>query len=512
MRKKTFVFIMLFLLALTTALIISCAQSESDYYTGNDYNNNDNNNNNNNDDDNNNNQGEDENLNEFKKFDDPTSDTPMKFFYFSYDDSLSTYEVELSKYLIHNGVHPSYSLSNPARFLSYEKFDDSDMENLGLFSVSMSCEKISNKYRVGVYVKTDDVGKTERKNSVITIVIDLSISMNEYLSKVTNEQITRLELVKYGLNKMGTSLKEGDILNLVTFSADSEVIAEGITYNDYTNLFMKSANSLKVKTFTNIKSGLLTGYEVAEKYYDSNKSNRIILITDANLRENNVDSAILSYVKTKTVMDATTDNPKEGILLSAMGIGENIYDRYIRYLCREGKGSYFRLNSKKDADKNFTERFSALLNVAARDVFFKIEYPIGLTRTEGAAQQIVGNPDTVYRTNFSYNTSQYFFEEFQTVLSVDETTDRMRIKIYYQDPKDNKNIVESYSETIQNLMMKNKKNLKDAYLIYIFTKQIKGMYSYNQVVNIINLEYKKEDYTEIFSDYFQLMEFLKICR
>ncbi len=181
------------------------------------------------------------------------------YFYFSYDDSASTVAVELAKYQLNHDILPSSTLARPWEYLNYESFDPSSPESIGLFTVSMGLMKRSSfddqnrsEYHLGVYIQSPEITKEERQNVALTLIVDVSGSMDGEVSRVEEVRTTRLELVKYALNKLVDSLKQGDIVNLVTFSTEAEILLENIQYSQIPDVFIPAVDNLTSRKFYNI--------------------------------------------------------------------------------------------------------------------------------------------------------------------------------------------------------------------------------------------------------------------
>ncbi|WP_455202638.1 hypothetical protein, partial [Kaarinaea lacus] len=148
-------------------------------------------------------------------------------FYFSYDDSASTAAVELTKYAINNGQIPDESLGRAYEFLNFEQFNGSSLTNIGLFDVSMGIwthpgdnESGVLVHELGIYLSSPTITKEDRPNAVLTLLVDVSGSMeSSYLDSYIEQEATirtRLDIAKYGLTQLyHHSLKEGDVINIV---------------------------------------------------------------------------------------------------------------------------------------------------------------------------------------------------------------------------------------------------------------------------------------------------------
>ena len=436
----------------------------------------------------------------------PTS-TPLlspKFFYFSYDDSASTVGAELTKNALKNNQMPDISLARTYEFFNYEKFDTANQEKIGLFNVSMGLWKhssLKNKektlYDMGAYISSPTIDMAARKNLVLTLLVDISGSMDEPSAPGSYEISggTKLELIKYGLTTLFDSLKPGDVVNICTFESYANTVLENYQYDNTDKKYIAAVANLKTSGSTNLNAGIDEAYKTATKYYDSAKTNRVVILTDAYANTGEVSPDKLS---TKTKI-----NNLEGIYFSGIGVGQAFNEAFLNKLTEAGKGAYFSIVSKTDAKRAFNDRFIALLNVAARDVQFRIDYPEGMNHTSSAAEQVSTVQSEVTPTNFSFNTSQFFLEGFEELNSTGLADQTIKLTVMYKDPETGEKITEVYEKKVSDLLDKNLGNIKDAYTIQLLTKLIKGDITSDDAKNILA---SFEGYSSpLFNDYKSLI-------
>ena len=432
-----------------------------------------------------------------------TPDPSINYFYFSYDDSASTAAVELVKYQINNGQQVASNLARPWEFLNFEEFSPAATENTGLFDISMGIWKrpaleagFADEYKLGVYLASPVIEKETRKNVVITLVVDISGSMATTTTRVDNVTTTRMDIVKYGLGRMVESLKAGDVINVITFDTTARIVAQGLTYENNLADYMAIVDALAPTGTTNLADGVDKGYQAAFATFDPAKTNRIVMLTDAFANTGVIDTSIIS--------NNIVINNMEGIYFSGLGISLNFNEAFLNEIVEAGKGAYFTLATKNDAARAFTDRFCALLTVAAKDVQFRLDYPMGLIHDESASEQSSTDPADVQPTNFSYNTSQYFFEGFKTEQSSDFTSETFKLTIMYKNPDDGTPVTEVYEKPVSALLDVDNNLLRDAETIFLLTQLIgkqQGVAAVNQVLNTYYTNYT----SPLFDEYLGLI-------
>ncbi len=429
-------------------------------------------------------------------------DDPANYFYFSYDDSASTAAVELAKFYIYNGELIPESLSRPWEFLNYETFTPESTEEIGIFEYSMGLwERPSidndniNEYRLGVYFASPVITRAERKNAVITFIIDISGSMDSWVLE-SESVLSRLELVKYALGNLKESLKEGDIINIVTFSDDAKTVLSAAPYSSYDSKILPEIRNLNTEGSTNLNAGIELGYEEAIKSYDKNKMNRVVLLTDAYANTGEIDP--------ENISQHTELNNMEGIYFSGIGVGMDYNESFLDILTEAGKGAYFTMYTKTDADRAFNERFISLLSVAARDVKFKLEFPEEMTHISTASEESSQDESEVSSTNFSYNTKQYFYEVFNADSEVDSSS-TFTLTVTYKDPESLETNTETITKKMSEILGDDENCIRDAEMIYTLNKMIDKTTTYDHFQNIIQ-KYYTEYTSDIFEEYNELIE------
>ncbi len=436
-------------------------------------------------------------------------------FYFSYDDSASTASVELAKYHINNFLTVDPAWGNAFEFLNYENIAYDSVQKAGLFDISFGLWSSSHiaegsqRYQLGVRVASPVLQKKDRENAVITLLVDVSGSMTSPYSnsgyQLDDSNLnSRLDVIKHGLKQLYySSLKEGDVINLVQFSGGSsnnDVLLNNWVYSANDETMLDEINALSTQGSTNLNAGIENAYRVANESYDKNKTNRVIILTDA--------MANTGEVNPKLISQYTQINDLEGIHFSGIGIGEGFNHSFLNTLTDAGKGSYFAVITPKDMTKAFVERFISLLSVAAKDMQFRLDYSELFMHTASAAEELSTDPNQVQTTNFSYNTAQYFLEEFTSSVPLDEINQsRFKLSMNYKD-KDGVEHSDNIELSTEELINKETHHIKDAYLVSYLAKLISRevhCYDFEEVKQSHYLEHE----TSLALEYLALID--KFC-
>ncbi|HEY7771709.1 MAG TPA: VWA domain-containing protein [Marinagarivorans sp.] len=367
----------------------------------------------------------------------PIVDAEATTYYFSYDDSASTASRDLSFAEINAGRHPNRDWGRAYEFLNAENFNHFNLELAGPFAISMGLYQASNNevplnislegelYGLGVNISGPTLNKMERNNVVLTLLVDTSGSMGNSYSQSQSAIQSRMDVTQQGLLALTDSLKAGDIVNLVAFNSSAETELFGWSFDADLTDYENAVNRLYAHNGTNIASGIAEAYRVANENFDPEKSNRIILLTDANANAGEVDPSIIA--------DHISQNGAEGIHLAGVGIGEGFNDDFLNTLTDIGKSVYAAMITPADADRLFRQDFIRFIDTAVSNVKFQLTYPQNFDQLKSAAEEISEQEDDVQTINFAYNSEQFFLEMFSKDREA-EGHEQFALTITYDDP------------------------------------------------------------------------------
>ena len=271
----------------------------------------------------------------------------------------------------------------------------------------------------------------------------------------------RVADLKVKFKRITSALKAGDVLNLVTFSNDARVVAEGL--DSSTGAFESHVNELVTSGSTNIRRGVDLAYEVANRTFDPAKANRVLLLTDAFVNTGELDP--------NAIATAAVRGDLEGIHFSAVGIGSEFNDTVLNTISDAGKGSYSAMITPNDAERLFTTDFSRFIELAATNTRFRLDYPASLDQLRSFGEEISTDPEAVQPVNFSYNSSQFFVELFKSSAPV-SGSDELKLSIEYTDASgETKNV--SVSRSI-NTLLTNETDALDAAFAVISLAELIG--------------------------------------
>lgn len=219
------------------------------------------------------------------------------------------------------------------------------------------CPWNQGRYLARVAVRADELDLSERPDSNIVFLLDVSGSMSDP---------DKLPLVKSALIMLTENLSENDTISIVVYAGASGVVLEGCN-GDNTYKIEKALSKLKAGGSTAGGEGINLAYELAEYYFIRGGNNRVILCTDGDF---NVGPKSVSELE-----DLIEKKRRSGVFLSVLGFGEgNIKDTTMETLADKGNGNYSYIDSLMEAKKVLVNEMTSTLYTVAKDVKIQVEF------------------------------------------------------------------------------------------------------------------------------------------
>ncbi len=198
--------------------------------------------------------------------------------------------------------------------------------------------------------------KKERQNLVLLLDVSGSMSVN---SEVTQETVATVV----------SKLRPGDRFSLITYSTRDRTVLDGYEIRDERDreVLMGILLGIEIDGCTYGSGGIETAYAIGEKYYQAERNNQVILITDGDLNFGITDK--------RGLQELIEEKKKTGLFLSVIGTGLlNYRDDRLEVLSKHGNGTYCVVNSLEDVEESIDRRFIALTNIVAKDVKAQVEF------------------------------------------------------------------------------------------------------------------------------------------
>lgn len=278
------------------------------------------------------------------------------------EDTLSTFglDVDTASYTwmrksILNNLMVTKDSVRTEEYINYFDYNYAKPEASNKFSINTELTKVKNSNVLRVGLKALEIDNSQRKNAHLTLVIDISGSM---------DQENRLNLVKESTKLLVKSLTANDYISIVVFGNNARTV---INHSNNKEQITSAIDSLTTEGATNTEAGLNLGYSLAKEHYKTGYINKVILCSDGFA---NVGATSPDVLLNKIKQDALS-----GISLSTIGFGMGNYnDVLMEQLADKGDGSYSYVDDLKEANRIFIENITGTLQTVAKDAKVQISF------------------------------------------------------------------------------------------------------------------------------------------
>jgi len=197
-------------------------------------------------------------------------------------------------------------------------------------------------------IKGYGMDPSDRPYSNLVFLVDVSGSMGN---------IDRLPLAKEAMEMLLNTMQPEDLVSIVTYASNVNVPLPPTPVADKKHI-LSVLNSLSASGSTWGTGGIEKAYELAEKNFDKDAVNRIMLLTDGDFNIGLMDNySLKTYIETKR---------ETGIFLSVLGFGMGNYkDDFMKSLANNGNGVAAYVDSLEEAHKVMvTEASSTMFPIA----------------------------------------------------------------------------------------------------------------------------------------------------
>jgi Ca-activated chloride channel family protein len=292
------------------------------------------------------------------------------------DDRFSTFAVDVDtasytvmRRFIGDGYLPPDEAVRVEEYVNYFEQDYAPpAEGQGAFSIHLEGAPSpyggERHYMVRVGLKGYEMPPEQRKDAVLTFVIDVSGSM---------DLENRLGAVKEALRLLIGQLRPTDKVGIVVYGSNAHVILEPTSAAEAETILW-AIDRLQPEGATNAEEGLILGYRMASEAFDPAATNRVILCSDgvANVGNTGPDS----------ILERIREYADGGIYLTTVGFGMGNYnDVLMEQLADNGDGSYAYVDTIEEAERLFVNDLTSTLMVIARDAKVQVEFNPAVVRS-----------------------------------------------------------------------------------------------------------------------------------
>jgi Ca-activated chloride channel family protein len=298
-----------------------------------------------------------------------------------------------------------------------------------------------------------------RRPSTITFVVDTSGSM----------QGTPIQRAKATVKAIAGQLREGDIVNVVTWNTENLVELTGhVITGPEDERVIEVADALGASGGTNLNGGLEVGYELAREHYATNRLNRVVLISDG--------GANVGVTQADLIGTQSEDADGEGIYMVGVGVGplEGYSDELMDVVTDAGRGAYVYVDSVEEAERIFGQRFDETMDIAARAVQVEVTLPWYFQMKKFYGEEYSENPEEVDPQHLAPGDATVILQTLKACSpDVIDPADPVRLRATWQTPlarEDREAIIET---TIGALLDGDTTHLQEAEAIVAYAEALK---------------------------------------
>jgi Ca-activated chloride channel family protein len=220
-----------------------------------------------------------------------------------------------------------------------------------------------------IAVRGYDIQAAALPRANVVLLIDVSGSMGPS---------DRLPLLKQGFHLFAAQLRDDDRVSIVTYASGTRVALEPTTGKDKHKI-LAAIDALGSGGGTAGGAGLALAYQLAERHFDPQGVNRVILATDGDFN--------IGISDPKELEKFIADKRKSGVYLSILGVGEgNLNDALMQRLAQSGNGNAAYIDSLLEARKAMSEELGSTMFPIANDVKVQVEF----NPAQVAAYRLIG--------------------------------------------------------------------------------------------------------------------------
>lgn len=208
-----------------------------------------------------------------------------------------------------------------------------------------------------IAVRGFDLGAAEAPPLNVVLLVDVSGSMGPP---------DRLPLLKQAFRLFAERLRPQDRVAIVTYASGTAVALEPTTGQDRHKI-VGAIEALGAGGATAGSEGLQRAYALAERHFDKQAVNRIVLATDGDFN--------LGITDPRELEQFVAQKRKSGVYLSILGVGSgNLNDALVQRLTQSGNGNAAYIDSLLEARKALGEELGSTMFPIANDVKMQVEF------------------------------------------------------------------------------------------------------------------------------------------
>jgi Ca-activated chloride channel family protein len=275
------------------------------------------------------------------------------------------------------------------------------------------------EYALQIAVRSFDA-PSPRRPMTLTLALDTSGSMSGH--GIARERAA--------VKALASQLRAGDIVNAVRWDTSQTILLDNHAAtgpNDAAIIAL--ADGLDADGGTDLHTGLVKGYELAEASYDPTRLNRLVLISDGGANVGVTDEELIA--------EKSQLGDDEGIYLVGIGTGPSpgYMDVLMDTVTDEGRGAYVYLDSPEEAQKILGARFDEVMEVAARGVQVELTLPWYFQMEKFYGEEYSTDPSQVKPQHLAPGDAMILSQTLKACdPSIVQTSDLVGLRVTWEEP------------------------------------------------------------------------------
>lgn len=191
----------------------------------------------------------------------------------------------------------------------------------------------------------------------LIFLIDVSGSMDEP---------NRLPMLKEAFKLLAKNLRAKDSVAIVVYGGVVGIMLQPTSGSEKDKI-NNAIEKLQAGGETPGEAAIISTYSLAEKCFNKNANNRIILATDGDFN--------VGQTSDKELEDLISKERQSGISLTCLGVGMGNYkDSKLEILAKKGNGNFAYLDNLNEAEKTLVIEFTKTLYTVAHNAYASVKF------------------------------------------------------------------------------------------------------------------------------------------
>lgn len=284
--------------------------------------------------------------------------------------------------MIRRGVLPDPNAVRMEELINYFPYNYDEPKGDDPFAFHtevINCPWNSKHQLMKIGIKGESIDKEALPPNNLVFLLDVSGSMTSPY---------KLGLIKKGFNLLVQEMREEDRVAICVYAGAAGLVLEP-TSGANKDKIMDAINRLEAGGSTAGGQGIELAYATAQKHFNPNGNNRVILATDGDFNVGiSDDNSLVKLIERKR---------ESGVALTVLGVGhDNFQSSKMEKLANNGNGNFSYIDNILEAKKVLVTEMGATLKTIAKDVKIQVDFnpeTVQSYRLIGYENRLLANED-----------------------------------------------------------------------------------------------------------------------